>query len=156
MLSGPAAALHTAKREGGLDTTSIPAAWAAARAAHATPFLIATVDKAGKVLSVTSSGDGGLHALRAALDSRAVQFCAFAFYAGDDASRLQRAAFVSSIGGEVGAIARGRVSLLKGGAAAAFAGTSAELHWAGTDGTSDAAVIETLARQCGKAVALLP
>ena len=142
MLSGPAAALHTAKRASGLDVSAVPGAWASAReATGAAPFLVAALRSGALV--VLGAGAGGLAELRPLLDDASVCFAGLAFVA--DGRR--RFAFITWVGSSVGAVARGRVSLLKGAAAAAFDGTCVELNWASRDDTGDAAVLDSLRKQ---------
>lgn len=141
MLSGPAAALHTAKRASGLDVSAVPAAWAAAREVKGAPYLVASLR--GAELVIAGAGAGGLAELRPLLDDAVVSFVGLSFVADG----RQRFAFCIWVGPSVGAVARGRVSLLKGAAAAAFEGTCVELNWASRDDTIDAAVLDALRKQ---------
>ena len=156
MLAGPAAALYTAKREGGIDVGTVPAEWAAARDTPS-PFLVAALGvdpKAPSTLSVVGSGQGGLAGLVASqlLGDGDVRFGAFAFWAGG----RQRFAFFSWVGPSVGGMKRGKVSLQRAGVALAFTGTAGDLTWAGAEDLGVDAVEAKLVRGGAADVTLSP
>jgi len=155
MLSGPAAALHTAARSAGVDAAAVAAAWAAARSASPAPFLVARFSAAAKdALEVVAAGDGGLAGARAALAPDAVSFGAFAFWLDG----RQRFAFFSHVGADVGGVKRGRVALQRGAAARAFEGCAADVDLgAGADDAAALAALRAALRASGgAAVALAP
>jgi hypothetical protein len=147
MLAGEAAALYSQKREGGLDVSALAGPWLECRKAN--HFLLASFS--GKdTLAVGASGSG-LPALRAALQGDQIHFGGLPF----SVEGLQRFAFFTWVGPEVGGMKRGKVALQKGGAAKAFEGTCAELHWSSAEEVTEQAVLAALQRQsAGKACSL--
>ena len=147
--AGPkAAAAHASGRSSGLDTSSVAGPWGEVRAASQ-GFIIASVDKASKVVIEEHSSSGGFDSVLSLCSADAAQskvlYGAFPF----QSKGLQRFAFFAFIGKDVAGMARGRVSLQKAGVYAAFDGVSADLTFNGLEELTRDNVIQTLQRLPG-------
>jgi hypothetical protein len=152
MMVGDKAALYTAKRESGMDTSGVAAAWAAARGSGAPSWVAAGLDPAVKdKVVVIGTGDDGLAGLRAAMTAAdgAVVFGAFPFSC-DGASR--KWAFVTWVGPAVSALKKGRVALQKAAVYNAFEGVVADIGIVSSaDELGDAVVVAAVRKATGKA-----
>jgi hypothetical protein len=144
-----AAAAHASGRTSGLDVSSLVGPWGEIRgAAHG--FLTASVDhKSSKLLVEELSPEGGFDSILAACSKDTAQckvlYGAFPF----QSKGLQRFAFFTFIGKDVGGMAKGRVSLQKAGVYAAFEGVSADLTFNGLEELTRENVTQALQRLPG-------